>query len=99
MKLRVWVVVGALTVCASAQEASPQQEEQKTAQGEPEEQQAVPSIDPGEQEGFDFIIRQRAFPMDRVPAGVADKALRDLEVMRRTRPAARTSNHSVEVAA
>ncbi len=47
--------------------------------------QPVPSLDPGEQDGFQFVVRQRAFPLGYVPAGVDVRALRRIESMERTR--------------
>src|ERR1035438_298094 len=48
-------------------------------------QQAVPQIEPGEQEGFQWVYRMRAYPLGYIPAGVDVRALRQIEEMERTR--------------
>ena len=53
-------------------------------------QQSLPAIQPGEEDGFQWILRQRAFPLGYIPAGVDVRALRqieDMEWLRRTTPA------------
>jgi hypothetical protein len=53
--------------------------------------QQLPMLDPGEQDGFQYVVRQRAFPLGYVPSGVDVRALRRIEGMERaSRPDLRT---------
>jgi uncharacterized repeat protein (TIGR01451 family) len=55
-------------------------------------QQIVPALDPGEQDGFQWMLRQRAFPLGYIPSGAGVRALRDIEAMERVRrPAVKNS--------
>jgi len=50
--------------------------------------QQTPEIDKGEQRGFEWMYRQRAYPLRRIPAGVGFRAIQQLDGMKQQRTTA-----------